>query len=149
MRENLELIAGIYGQSKRCAAASARHAIEEFGLSEVTSRRARTLSGGMQCRLSLAMALITNQPIMFLDGPTVSLDVFARRELWDVITSLKGKVTILLTTHYREEVERLADVVAIMVSGTVVATGTVDDLERRSKTDTLEDAFVRFAGGAR
>lgn len=149
MRENLELIAGIYGQPRRKAAASAERVLGEFGLAGVARQRAKTLSGGMQRRLSIAMALITDPRILFLDEPTVGLDVFVRRELWDVILSLKGKVTMLLTTHYLEEVEHLADAVAVMVSGNVVASGTVADLERRSGTDTLEDAFVKLVGGTR
>lgn len=149
VRENLELIAGVYGQPHRKAAASAERVVGEFGLAGVARQRAKTLSGGMRRRLSIAMALITDPRILFLDEPTVGLDVFARRELWDAITSLKGKVTMLLTTHYLEEVEHLADSVAVMVSGKVVASGTVADLERRSGTDTLEDAFVRLVGGAR
>lgn len=149
VRENLELIAGVYGQPHRKAAANAERVIGEFGLAGVARQRAKALSGGMQRRLSIAMALITDLRILFLDEPTVGLDVFARRELWDAITSLKGKVTMLLTTHYLEEVEHLADSVAVMVSGKVVASGTVADLERRSGTDTLEDAFVKLAGGSR
>ncbi|MDE5641151.1 MAG: ABC transporter ATP-binding protein [Bifidobacterium castoris] len=149
VRENLELIAGVYGQPHRKAAANAERVIGEFGLAGVAHQSAKALSGGMQRRLSIAMALITDPRILFLDEPTVGLDVFARRELWDAITSLKGKVTMLLTTHYLEEVEHLADSVAVMVSGKVVASGTVADLERRSGTDTLEDAFVKLAGGSR
>lgn len=149
VRENLELIAGVYGQPHRKAAANAERVIGEFGLAGVARQHAKALSGGMQRRLSIAMALITDPRILFLDEPTVGLDVFARRELWDAITSLKGKVTMLLTTHYLEEVEHLADSVAVMVSGKVVASGTVADLERRSGTDTLEDAFVKLAGGSR
>lgn len=149
VRENLKLVAGVYGQPHRKAAANAERVIGEFGLAGVAHQRAKTLSGGMQRRLSIAMALITDPRILFLDEPTVGLDVFARWELWDAITSLKGKVTMLLTTHYLEEVEHLADSVAVMVSGKVVASGTVADLEHQSGTDTLEDAFVKLAGGAR
>ncbi len=149
VRENLELIAGIYGQPHAKAVTSARHVIDVFSLADVASRRASALSGGMRRRLSIAMGLITSPKILFLDEPTVGLDVFARRELWKVIASLKGSTTMLLTTHYLEEVETLADMVAIMVAGSVVATGTVEQLKEKTGASTLEDAFVALAGGAR
>ena len=113
--ENLRLIAGIYGQSAQQAKASTQQALDEFGLNAVASQKAHTLSGGMQRRLSIAMGLITNPKILFLDEPTVGLDIFARRELWNVIKGLKGRVTILLTTHYLEEVEALAEYADIPV----------------------------------
>ncbi len=145
--ENLRLIAGIYGQTVRQAKASAQQALDEFGLTAVATQKAHTLSGGMQRRLSIAMGLITNPKILFLDEPTVGLDVFARRELWNVIKGLKGQVTILLTTHYLEEVEALADRIAIMVTGRIIAVGTLAELKKQSGEDSLEDAFVKLAGG--
>lgn len=145
--ENLRLIAGIYGQTVRQAKASAQQALDEFGLTAVATQKAHTLSGGMQRRLSIAMGLITNPKILFLDEPTVGLDVFARRELWNVIKGLKGQVAILLTTHYLEEVEALADRIAIMVTGRIIAVGTLAELKKQSGEDSLEDAFVKLAGG--
>ena len=146
--ENLRLIAGIYGQSAQQAKASTQQALDEFGLNAVASQKAHTLSGGMQRRLSIAMGLITNPKILFLDEPTVGLDIFARRELWNVIKGLKGRgVTILLTTHYLEEVEALADRIAIMVAGRTIAIGTVAELKKQTGENNLEDAFVKLVGG--
>lgn len=149
VRENLMLIAGIYGQSGRDARANAARMETQFGLSDVTGQRARVLSGGMQRRLSIAMAMITDPQVLFLDEPTVGLDVYARHELWDVIGSVKGKVTIMLTTHYLEEVEALADRVGIMVDGKVVSVGTPAQLKEDTHADSLEDAFIALTKGAR
>lgn len=146
--ENLELIAGIYGQDKKTAKLSADEMAEQFKLSEVLGKKAKQLSGGMQRRLSIAMALITNPKILFLDEPTLGLDVLARRELWDSIKALKGKVTMILTTHYLEEVEALSDRVGVMAGGKLKAIGTVDELTRQTGTAKLEDAFVALVGGA-
>lgn len=136
-----------YGQSAQQAKASTQQALDEFGLNAVASQKAHTLSGGMQRRLSIAMGLITNPKILFLDEPTVGLDIFARRELWNVIKGLKGRVTILLTTHYLEEVEALADRIAIMVAGRTIAIGTVAELKKQTGENNLEDAFVKLVGG--
>lgn len=149
VRENLEFIASIYGQSNNEAKSNAKHMMQEFELQQVASQRAQTLSGGMQRRLSIAMGLITNPQILFLDEPTVGLDVFARCDLWKVIEGLKGKVTMLLTTHYLEEVETLADRIAIMVSGHIVASGTLDELKKKSGKNTLEDASITLTEGTR
>jgi ABC-2 type transport system ATP-binding protein len=150
VKENLELIAGIYGCSPKDTAQKADRMIADFGLTEVAKKRARTLSGGWQRRLSIAMALITNPQILFLDEPTLGLDVLARRELWMVIEKLKGKITIILTTHYLEEVEALSDRAAVMVKGKLLAIGTVAELMKATHTNSLEDAFVKLAsqGGA-
>ncbi len=117
VRENLALIAGLYGQSRTQARHSTDAMLTQFDLDQMAHQRAHTLSGGMQRRLSIAMGLITNPKILFLDEPTVGLDVFARHALWHTLTALKGRVTILLTTHYLEEVEALADHIGIMVAG--------------------------------
>lgn len=114
VKENLEFIAGIYGQSKNEAKQSALKMVESFKLQDVYKKKAKVLSGGMQRRLSIAMALISNPKILFLDEPTLGLDVLARRELWSIIKELKKDVTIILTTHYLEEVEALADRVGVM-----------------------------------
>ncbi|MEE1296625.1 MAG: ABC transporter ATP-binding protein [Bifidobacterium sp.] len=149
VRENIALIAGLYGQPRKKAQASAQAQERAFGLQDVSRQRAATLSGGMQRRLSIAMSMASNPEVLFLDEPTVGLDVYARHELWDAIEKLKGNVTILLTTHYMGEVEALADRVGVMDSGKLIASGTVEDLERRTKTTTLEDAFLALTGGGR
>ncbi len=145
--ENLELMAQIYGQSKRSARQRAEEIIAQFGLADVRKKKAKHLSGGMQRRLSLAMALITNPKILFLDEPTLGLDVLARRELWAAILALKGKATIILTTHCLEEIEALSDRVGVMVKGKLAAVGTVAELLAQTGTGKLEDAFVALAGG--
>lgn len=145
VRENLELMAGIYGvaQPKRAAETM----IAEMNLGEVAARRARTLSGGWQRRLSVAMALITGPRVLFLDEPTLGLDVLARRELWQHIRALKGKMTIVLTTHYMEEAESLSDRIGVMAHGKLIAVGTAAELMERTGKTTFEDAFVAIAGG--
>lgn len=145
VRENLELMAGIYGvaQPKRAAEGM----IAEMNLGEVAARRARTLSGGWQRRLSIAMALITGPRVLFLDEPTLGLDVLARRELWRHIRALKGKMTIVLTTHYMEEAESLSDRIGVMAHGRLIAVGTAAELMERTGKTTFEDAFVAIAGG--
>lgn len=146
--ENLELIAGIYGQDNKSAKKSADEIASQFGLDGVRKKKTKQLSGGMQRRLSIAMALISNPQILFLDEPTLGLDVLARRELWASIGTLKGKVTIILTTHYLEEAEALSDRVGIMANGKLTAIGTVEELTEQTGTNKLEDAFVILAGGA-
>lgn len=111
------------------------------------NKKAKHLSGGMQRRLSIAMALISDPQILFLDEPTLGLDVLARRELWASIKELKGKVTIILTTHYMDEVETLSDRVGIMSKGKLKAMGTVQELTMQTDTVKLEDAFVILSGG--
>lgn len=143
--ENLELMARIYGDGKTEARAKALAMIGRLSLGSVTNSKAKTLSGGMQRRLSIGMALISEPKILFLDEPTLGLDVLARRELWNVVRQLKGKVTILLTTHYLEEVEALSDRAGIMNNGVLVAVGTVEELIRQTGTNTFEDAFVALA----
>ncbi len=145
--ENLEFIAGIYGQDSKTAKKNAFEIAEKFGLENELNKKAKNLSGGMQHRLSIAMALISEPKILFLDEPTLGLDVLARRELWASIKSLKGKVTIILTTHYMDEVENLSDRVGIMVKGKLTAVGTVAELTAKTGTSKLEDAFVVLSGG--
>lgn len=145
--ENLEFIAGIYGQDSKKANKNALEIAKNFGLEGELNRKPKNLSGGMQRRLSIAMALISKPEILFLDEPTLGLDVLARRELWSFIKSLKGKVTIILTTHYMDEVENLSDRVGIMSKGQLTAVGTVEELTSRTNTSKLEDAFVLLSGG--
>lgn len=145
--ENLEFIAGIYGQDLKTANINALEIAKNFGLENELSKKPKKLSGGMKRRLSIAMALISKPEILFLDEPTLGLDVLSRRELWTFIKSLKGKVTIILTTHYMDEVENLADRVGIMAKGKLTAVGTVEELKAKTDTSKLEDAFVMFSGG--
>ena len=146
-RENLELIAGIYGSTRKEAKEKAAAMLEEFHMQEVAGQKAGTLSGGWQRRLSIAMALISQPQILFLDEPTLGLDVLARRELWSIIEKLKGRVTVILTTHYMEEAASLADRVAILAHGRLRLCGTVQEiLDAAGETD-FENAFIKLAGG--
>lgn len=147
VRENLEFIAGIYGQNRAAARESTEKIALQLGLKDLLSKRAKRLSGGMKRRLSIAMAMISNPQILFLDEPTLGLDVFARRELWTSIQALKKEVTILLTTHYMEEAEALSDRVGIMTNGRLTAVGAVQELTAKTGTTRLEDAFMALAGG--
>lgn len=146
VRENLEFIARIYGCSKKEARIKADKMIEDFSMQEIENSRAATLSGGWQRRLSIAMALITEPQVLFLDEPTLGLDVLARRELWHFIEGLKGKMTIILTTHYLEEAESLCDRIGVMAHGVLCAEGTVGALKEKAGTDDFEEAFIRLAG---
>lgn len=146
-RENLELIAGIYGSTRKEAKEKAAAMLEEFHMQAVAGQRVGTLSGGWQRRLSIAMALISQPQILFLDEPTLGLDVLARRELWNIIEKLKGRVTVILTTHYMEEAASLADRVAILAHGRLRLCGTVQEiLDAAGETD-FENAFIKLAGG--
>lgn len=140
--ENLKMIAGIYGIDKKLIPQKIDEMISVFKLDDVQTKKAKLLSGGMQRRLSIAMALITEPELLFLDEPTLGLDVIARRELWAIIKKLREKTTIILTTHYLEEVEALSDRVAIMQKGKIKAIGTVEELLNQTSSKTLEDAFV-------
>ena len=142
VKENLELICGIYGFSKEKTKNKIAELTKQFSLDEVLLRKAGKLSGGWQRRVSIAMALISEPKILFLDEPTLGLDVIARHELWDVIRLLKGNVTIILTTHYMEEAETLSDRSGIMKSGRLLAMGTVEELKEKAGTNDFETAFV-------
>lgn len=142
VEENLGLICGIYGFSKEKTRRKIEELSKQFSLNTVLKRKAGKISGGWQRRVSIAMALIGEPQILFLDEPTIGLDVIARRELWEVIGSLKGKITIILTTHYMEEAETLSDRIGIMKSGHLLATGTADELKRMAGTNDFEAAFV-------
>lgn len=146
VKENLEFIAGIFGFSRAQAKAKTQQIIDQFDMKEIENSRAKTLSGGWQRRLSIAMALISEPSIIFLDEPTLGLDVLARRDLWKQIEKLKGKITIILTTHYLEEAESLSDRIGIMANGILKAEGTADELKKLANTDDFEEAFVRIAG---
>lgn len=142
VKENLELICGIHSFSKEKTEAKIRELSGQFALDIVLKRKAGKLSGGWQRRVSIAMALISEPQILFLDEPTLGLDVIARHELWETIRSLKGKVTIILTTHYMEEAEALSDRIGIMKSGKLLAVGTVEELNALAGTNDFETAFV-------
>lgn len=142
VEENLDLMAGIYGCPKERIA----QMMDRLGLGPWAKARAKTLSGGWQRRLSIAMALVSRPEVLFLDEPTLGLDVLARRELWSVIRGLKGHTTIVLTTHYLEEAVSLADRIGIMNAGRLRAVGTAQELEALAGCDSFEDAFVALAG---
>ncbi|MBQ3331092.1 MAG: ABC transporter ATP-binding protein [Ruminococcus sp.] len=146
VRENLEFIARIYGCSKKEAAEKAQKMIEDFSMEDIAKSRAATLSGGWQRRLSIAMALITEPQVLFLDEPTLGLDVLARRELWSFIEGLKGRMTVILTTHYLEEAESLCDRIGIMAHGELRAEGTAEELKAKAGADDFEEAFITIAG---
>ena len=142
VEENLELICGIHGFSKEKTREKIAELTRQFDLTAVLNRKAGKLSGGWQRRVSIAMALISQPQILFLDEPTLGLDVIARHELWELIRSLKGKVTILLTTHYMEEAAALSDRIGIMKNGGLLAVGTVEELNQRAGTSDFETAFI-------
>lgn len=145
VKENLEFMAGVYQieNSKE----KVNELINMFNLNEVLNKKAKTLSGGWQRRVSIAISLINNPQILFLDEPTLGLDVIARKELWNIIEKLKGKITIILTTHYMEEAEKLSDRIGIMSNGNLVDVGTVKELIQKSNSKNLEDAFIKIATG--
>ena len=145
--ENLDFMAGVQGLSEESAREKCRELTEQFSLQEILHKRAGKLSGGWQRRLSIAMALVGEPEILFLDEPTLGLDVLARSELWDVIRALKGHVTIILTTHYMEEAEALSDRVGIMKQGKLLALGTVPELLEKAGASRLEEAFIRIVKG--
>lgn len=148
VRENLMMIAGIYGMDRETAKSRAAEMIEKLSFGEYENQRAKTLSGGWQRKLSIAMALITQPKVLFLDEPTLGLDVLARRELWELVRSLKGKMTIILTTHYMEEAESLSDRIGVMINSNLVTVGTPEEIMKNTDTQSIEDAFVKIAGGS-
>jgi len=149
VKENLELICGIHGFSKEKTDANIQKLNQQFALECVLHRKAGKLSGGWQRRVSIAMALISEPEILFLDEPTLGLDVLARHDLWDVILSLKGRITIILTTHYMEEAAALSDRIGIMKNGCLLAIGTVEELNRKAGTDDFEKTFVSIVKEAK
>ena len=146
-RENLELMCGVHGFSKDKRNEKIKELTSLLGLESVLDRKAGKLSGGWQRRLSIAMALISEPRILFLDEPTLGLDVIARSDLWDIIRALKGKITIILTTHYMEEAEALSDRIAIMKDGKLLVCATAEEMKKQAETDSFEQAFVRIVKG--
>lgn len=147
LKENLDFMAGVYKIKNKNEKID--KLVKTFKLQEVLKQKAKTLSGGWQRKLSIAISLINDPKVLFLDEPTLGLDVLARRELWTVIESLKGKITIILTTHYMEEAESLSDRVGIMDKGKLIAVGTVKELMQKAGTNNFEEAFVKIATGGR
>ena len=148
VQENLELMCGVHGFTKDKQNMKIAELTELLGLETVIKKKAGKLSGGWQRRLSISMALISEAEILFLDEPTLGLDVLARSDLWDLIRSLKGKITIVLTTHYMEEAEALSDRVAIMKDGKLLVCDTAEAIKQTAQTDNFEQAFVRIVKGA-
>ena len=145
VKENLEFMAGVYQIKNKNE--KIKELIKVFKLDEVLNQKAKTLSGGWQRKVSIAISLINDPKILFLDEPTLGLDVIARKELWAVIERLKGKITIILTTHYMEEAESLSDRIGIMAKGNLVDVGTAQELIDKTGTKNFEDAFVKIATG--
>ena len=145
VRENLQFMAEVHGFEKQEALKRVDKTLAELGLADVAAQRAGTLSGGWQRRLSIAMALIGEPQILFLDEPTLGLDVIARHELWEQIKALKGKITVILTTHYLEEAEQLCDRVAILARGKLITHGTVSEIKALAGCERFEDAFVTLS----
>lgn len=148
VKENLELMCGVHGFSKDKGREKTAELLEQFELTGISGKKAGKLSGGWQRRLSIAMALISEPQILFLDEPSLGLDVLARSDLWDSIRALKKHITIILTTHYMEEAEALSDRIGIMKDGRLLALGTAEELKRRAGTERFEDAFVALVKGA-
>ena len=142
VKENLEFFANIYNNND---VKTINEIIDIFNLNEVLNKRAKTLSGGYKRRLSIAIALISKPKILFLDEPTLGLDVFARRELWNIIKKLQKNITIILTSHYLEEIENLCDRVAILSNGKLIKTGTIEEIKQITNTQNFEDAFIKLA----
>ena len=147
VRENLELMCGVHGFKKQKSDEKIKELTALLGLDSVEKRKAGKLSGGWQRRLSIAMALISEPKILFLDEPTLGLDVIARSDLWDIIRALKGKITIILTTHYMEEAEALSDRIAIMKDGKLLVCDTAERIKKIAGCDSFEQAFVRVVKG--
>ena len=146
VKENLEMISEIYGYSRKDTINKVNDIINKFKLDSVKNKQSKNLSGGMMRRLSIAMALISEPKILFLDEPTLGLDVIARRELWKIIEELKSKMTVILTTHYMEEAEKLSDKIGIISKGKLVAIGTSKEIMKQAKVNNFEDAFIELAG---
>ena len=149
VKENLELMCGVHKFSKEKSINKIKELTELFNLQNILSKKACKLSGGWQRRVSIAMALISEPSILFLDEPTLGLDVVARSELWNIILSLKGKITIILTTHYMEEAEVLSDHIGIMKEGKLLISGTPIELMEKTKTNKIENAFIKIIKGER
>ena len=147
VEENLALMCGVHGFDKQKAQQRTKEMMDEFKLDRIRTKKASKLSGGWQRRLSIAMALISEPQILFLDEPTLGLDVIARSELWASIRALKGKMTIILTTHYMEEAEELSDRIGVMKDGHLLAVGTATELKQQTGEEKFENAFIKLVTG--
>ena len=147
VEENIEFYAELNGQSKDEINESKKNIYEAFELYKVKNKIASKLSGGWQRKLSIALALVAKPKVLFLDEPTLGLDVIARRELWKTIKSLKGKMTIILTTHYMEEAEVLSDRIGIMKDGNLLFVGSKKELYKQTNTNSVEDSFINIVTG--
>ena len=147
VKENLDFMAGVYQIKDKDQKIA--ELVKQFKLEDVLNKRAKTLSGGWQRKVSIAISLINDPQILFLDEPTLGLDVIARKELWQVIQSLKGKITIILTTHYMEEAESLSNRIGIMANGNLIAVDTAQALIKKTKAKNFEDAFVSIVTGGK
>ena len=147
VEENLKLMCGVHGFSRKKTKEKIKEQTEKFNLQAILKKRADKLSGGWQRKLSIAMALIGEPKILFLDEPTLGLDVIARSELWDTIRALKSETTIILTTHYMEEAEELSDRIGVMKAGKLIGLGTANELKAQTGEDTIEKVFVKLIKG--
>ena len=147
VKENLELMCRLYGFSSEKTGRKIKEMTEELSLGEVLDRKTGKLSGGWGRRVSIAMALICEPEILFLDEPTLGLDVIARRELWDTLSKMRGRMTVVMTTHYMEEAEALSDRIGIMKGGRLLAVGNVAELKEKTGAQNLEAAFISIVGG--
>lgn len=147
VKENLALMCGVHGFDRQKRAEKIQALSRQFDLTGILNKKAGTLSGGWQRRLSIAMALISEPGILFLDEPTLGLDVLARSDLWDTIRALKGQITMILTTHYMEEAEALSDRVGVMKDGRLLAVGTAEELKKLAGKEKFEEAFVAIVKG--
>ena len=148
VRENLAFICGVHGIPRRKRSEKIEEVSSALGLTEVLDKKSSKLSGGMQRRLSIGMAIINSPKILFLDEPTLGLDVIARSELWDLVRELKKHSTIILTTHYMEEAEALADRIGIIKNGSIICEGSVSEIKERAGADTIEKAFIKIVRGS-
>ena len=133
--------------SKKKTKAKIEELSVQFSLGSVLQRKAGKLSGGWQRKLSIALSLISNPKVLFLDEPTLGLDVISRRELWKTISQLKTKMTIILTTHYMEEAEALSDRIGVMKDGKLLFVGTKEELFELTKKSNVEDSFIFLVSG--
>ncbi len=142
--ENLEMVGRLYHLGRRRSRERARELLGQFGLEDAAGRPAKTYSGGMRRRLDLAGALVADPEVIFLDEPTTGLDPKARNDMWDVIATLvAGGTTVLLTTQYLEEADRLADEIVVIDHGLVIARGTARDLKAQVGGERIELTLVR------
>ena len=147
VEENIEFYGKLSGLDKLELSETKKVIYETFGFDRIAKKQASKLSGGWQRKLSIALALISKPKILFLDEPTLGLDVIARRELWKTINELKGKMTIILTTHYMEEAEALSDRIGIMKDGELLFVGTKEELYSKTGKANVEDSFIEIVSG--